>query len=145
MHLALPADSKRLRRMQAHCLDEVEEFVNISSALLINMGTLQSDWLAAKKLATAQVRTPLFKAACACSLKAAGSLNGSAPRVQAVATGKPWVLDPVGCGATQYRTRACVQMLGCKPTVVRGNGSEILALAGAAGSRHPHTLSHPCH
>jgi hypothetical protein len=29
--------------------------VNISSALLINMGTLQSDWLAAKKLATKQV------------------------------------------------------------------------------------------
>jgi hydroxyethylthiazole kinase len=43
------------------------------------------------------------------------------------------VLDPVGCGATTYRTAACVSMLKLQPTVVRGNGSEILALAGAAG------------
>ena len=48
--------------------------------------------------------------------------------------GKPWVLDPVGCGATAYRTAACVQLLACKPTVVRGNASEIMALAGAAGN-----------
>jgi hydroxyethylthiazole kinase len=53
--------------------------------------------------------------------------------VQAVALGKPWVLDPVGCGATTYRTAACVAMLRLRPTVVRGNASEILALAGAAG------------
>jgi hypothetical protein len=52
---------------------------------------------------------------------------------QAVALGKPWVLDPVGCGATTYRTSACVAMLKLKPSVVRGNASEILALAGAAG------------
>ena len=52
---------------------------------------------------------------------------------QAVALGKPWVLDPVGCGATPYRTRACLDMLHCRPTVVRGNGSEIMALSGAAG------------
>jgi hydroxyethylthiazole kinase-like sugar kinase family protein len=53
---------------------------------------------------------------------------------QAVAVGKPWVLDPVGCGATSYRTAACVAMLRQKPAVVRGNASEILALAGAAGA-----------
>jgi hydroxyethylthiazole kinase len=53
--------------------------------------------------------------------------------LQAVALGKPWVLDPVGCGATTYRTAACVNMLQLQPTVVRGNASEILALAGAAG------------
>jgi hypothetical protein len=34
---------------------QVEEFVAISSALLINMGTLASDWLAAKKLAAIRV------------------------------------------------------------------------------------------
>ncbi|KAL6759904.1 hydroxyethylthiazole kinase [Haematococcus lacustris] len=90
----------------AHSLDEVEDFVGISAALLINMGTLSSDWLASKKLAAKQ----------ACAL------------------GKPWVLDPVGCGATPIRTRACLDMLRCKPTVVRGNASEILALAGAAGT-----------
>lgn len=55
------------------------------------------------------------------------------PHTQAVALGKPWVFDPVGCGATPYRTAMCAALLACKPTVVRGNGSEILALAGAAG------------
>jgi hydroxyethylthiazole kinase len=43
------------------------------------------------------------------------------------------VLDPVGCGATPYRTAACLAMLRLRPAVVRGNASEILALAGAAG------------
>ncbi|KAJ9516239.1 hypothetical protein QJQ45_001150 [Haematococcus lacustris] len=79
----------------AHSLDEVEDFVGISAALLINMGTLSSDWLASKKLAAKQV--------------SAGQ-------------------------ATPVRTRACLDMLRCKPTVVRGNASEILALAGAAGT-----------
>lgn len=41
---------------QAHSLDEVEDFVKISSGLLINMGTLSSDWIASKKLAAKQVR-----------------------------------------------------------------------------------------
>ena len=43
------------------------------------------------------------------------------------------MLDPVGCGATPYRTRACLDMLRCGPAVVRGNGSEIIALSGAEG------------
>eukprot|EP00877_Chromochloris_zofingiensis_P014836 jgi/Chrzof1/9606/Cz04g09140.t1 len=90
----------------AHSLDEVEEFLGIASALLINMGTLSSDWVASSKLAA----------------------------TRAVALGKPWVLDPVGCGATTYRTAACVAMLKLKPTVVRGNASEIMSLAGAAGT-----------
>ena len=52
---------------------------------------------------------------------------------QAVKLGKPWVLDPVGCGATPYRTAACAALLRRKPAVVRGNASEVMALAGAAG------------
>lgn len=59
---------------------------------------------------------------------------------QAVSLGKPWVLDPVGCGATSYRTAACVAMLKLKPAVVRGNASEILALAGAAGGEEQPTV-----
>ena len=54
-------------------------------------------------------------------------------RAQAVKLGKPWVLDPVGCGATPYRTTVCTALLAASPTVVRGNGSEIIALARAAG------------
>ncbi len=37
------------------CVLQVEEFVGISAALLINMGTLSSDWLASKKLAAKRV------------------------------------------------------------------------------------------
>mmetsp|Transcript_10306 Transcript_10306/g.26846 ORF Transcript_10306/g.26846 Transcript_10306/m.26846 type:complete len:290 (+) Transcript_10306:111-980(+) len=88
-----------------HSLDEVEDFMKLASGLLINMGTLSSDWLASKKLAAKQ----------------------------AVALGKPWVLDPVACGATPVRTQACLDLLSCHPTVIRGNGSEIIALADAAG------------
>nr|BCL66148.1 hydroxyethylthiazole kinase [Volvox reticuliferus]BCL66216.1 hydroxyethylthiazole kinase [Volvox reticuliferus] len=90
----------------AHSLDEVESFIAISSSLLVNMGTLSPEWVAAKKLAAKK----------------------------AVELGKPWVLDPVGCGATPVRTASCLELLACKPTVVRGNASEILALAGAAGN-----------
>lgn len=91
--------------LQVHSVDEVESFASISSAVLINMGTLSSEWVASKKLAANKAR----------------------------ALGRPWVLDPVGCGATPYRTRACLDMLYCRPAVVRGNGSEILALSGAEG------------
>jgi hydroxyethylthiazole kinase len=49
--------------------------------------------------------------------------------------GKPWVLDPVGAGATPYRTHVARALARRGPTVVRGNASEILALVeeGRAG------------
>ncbi|MOA16308.1 Hydroxyethylthiazole kinase [compost metagenome] len=54
----------------------------------------------------------------------------------AVAAGKPWTLDPVAVGALAYRTRFCQQILSLKPAAIRGNASEILALAGmSAGGR----------
>mmetsp|Transcript_31834 Transcript_31834/g.57872 ORF Transcript_31834/g.57872 Transcript_31834/m.57872 type:complete len:155 (-) Transcript_31834:3231-3695(-) len=86
-------------------IEEVKDFTRISNALLINIGTLSPDQVA--------------------SFKAAAE--------EAVACGKPWVLDPVGCGATPYRTNICNLMLGYKPTLVRGNASEIIALSGALG------------
>jgi hydroxyethylthiazole kinase-like sugar kinase family protein len=79
------------------------------------MGTLSADWVAAMKLAAGR----------------------------AAAKGTPWVLDPVGCGATPYRTAACLAMLRLRPAVVRGNASEILALAGAAGERRPRSAPRP--
>lgn len=90
----------------AHALDEVEDFVGVADALLVNISNLSSDWNAAKKLAAKR----------------------------AVSLGKPWVLDPVGCGATPCRTASCLSLLDLGPSVVRGNASEILALAGAEGS-----------
>lgn len=45
-------------------------------------------------------------------------------------TGKPWVLDPVAIGIGSLRTQLLQQFKAYKPTVIRGNASEIIALAG---------------
>ena len=87
-----------------HSAEEVEEFAGIAAALVVNIGTLSPAWVAAMKLAAAR----------------------------AVARPIPWVLDPVGIGATGYRTQAAHALAGLRPTVIRGNASEILAMAGAA-------------
>ncbi len=88
-----------------HAPEEVEDFVAIASALVINIGTLSKDWVVGMEAAA-----------------------GAATRL-----GKPWVLDPVGVGATRYRDATTAKLLGLKPTIVRGNASEIMASARAAG------------
>jgi hydroxyethylthiazole kinase len=89
-----------------HALEEVEDFVAISDALAVNIGTLSPPWVAAMRLAVAKANL----------------------------LGKPWVLDPVGCGATPYRTKAAVELAALRPAIIRGNASEILSLAGQTGS-----------
>ncbi|SIS00935.1 hydroxyethylthiazole kinase [Microbacterium sp. RURRCA19A] len=55
---------------------------------------------------------------------------------EAVAAGTPWVLDPVAVGVLPVRTALAHDLLAARPAIVRGNASEILALAGAgAGGR----------
>lgn len=82
--------------------EEVEEFVSLASSLLINIGTLSSPWVTSMHKAAAKARE----------------------------LGKPWVLDPVGAGATSLRTKVATDLvLLRKPTVIRGNPSEIIALA----------------
>ena len=50
--------------------------------------------------------------------------------------GTPWVLDPVGVGGLAWRTSLAADLLQYRPTAIRGNASEIAALAGAgAGGR----------
>jgi hydroxyethylthiazole kinase len=88
-----------------HALDEVEDFVAISDALAVNIGTLSPPWVEAMRRA----------------VRAASEAR------------KPWVLDPVGCGATPYRTRTAAELAGLRPAVIRGNASEIMSLAGATG------------
>ena len=89
-----------------HAREEAADFVAIASALVVNIGTLSPPWVEAMHQ----------------SAQAAGAL------------GKPWVLDPVGCGATPYRTEVAVALAERRPTAIRANASEILALAGAANS-----------
>lgn len=54
------------------------------------------------------------------------------PRTAAAAfnAGKPWVIDPVGIGIGQQRTDLLLEVKQYKPTIIRGNASEIIALAG---------------
>lgn len=47
--------------------------------------------------------------------------------------GKPWVLDPVAVGIGSLRTELLRQFKVYKPSVIRGNASEIIALAGLWG------------
>lgn len=89
--------------IMAHAHEEVEELVNIASASVINIGTIDGYWLRGMMSAA----------------KAADEKN------------KPWVLDPVGAGATTYRTQNALRLIqNFHPSVIRGNASEIMALAG---------------
>ena len=87
----------------AHAHPEVEYMVTICSASVINIGTLDEYWVKSMELTAAK----------------AHNIN------------KPWVLDPVGAGATAFRDETAAMLLHYKPTVVRGNASEIMALAKA--------------
>ena len=90
--------------VMAHAEEEVEDMVGIASALVLNIGTLSPAWVSA-----------MAKAA-ACAAR----------------RGIPLVLDPVGAGATPYRTRVVQELLAvARPSILRGNASEILAVAGA--------------
>ncbi|MFA5629302.1 MAG: hydroxyethylthiazole kinase [Dehalococcoidales bacterium] len=48
-------------------------------------------------------------------------------------TGKHWVLDPVAIGIGSFRSQVLAQFKEYKPSVIRGNASEIIALAGLWG------------
>jgi hydroxyethylthiazole kinase len=82
--------------------EEVAEFVGIADALVINIGTLDSRTVESMMIAAAAANE----------------------------RGKPWVLDPVGAGATAYRTRTALDLLALKPAVLRGNAGEVMALGG---------------
>lgn len=87
---------------------EAELFAGVASGLLINLGTPTPEQRAAGREAVAGAR----------------------------ASGTPWVLDPVAIGVLPVRTALAQQLAELRPTAIRGNASEILALAGlSAGGR----------
>ena len=59
------------------------------------------------------------------------SIPAVAQRVQQL--GKSLVLDPVGIGLGSLRTRVLLALKSCKPAIVRGNASEVIALANLWG------------
>jgi hydroxyethylthiazole kinase len=89
--------------VMAHAREEVEEMVGLAGALVINIGTLSPHWVEA--------------------MLAAGRA--------ANARGIPVVVDPVGAGATAYRTETSKRLLDeVDVTVLRGNAGEIATLVG---------------
>lgn len=89
--------------VMAHAREEVADMARLASALVLNIGTLSPRWVEAMEIALGAARK----------------------------AGKPVVLDPVGAGATPYRTETAHALLNRGGiTVLRGNASEILALAG---------------
>jgi hydroxyethylthiazole kinase len=91
--------------VMAHAHEEVADMVGIAQALVLNIGTLEPYWIESMRLA----------------------LTAAAKR------GIPVVLDPVGAGATPYRNQSIELLLStAAPTVIRGNGSEIMSVAGSS-------------
>ena len=88
--------------LMAHAVEEMDDLTDIDAALVLNIGTLDPAWLE--------------------SMELAGTLMKK--------KGKPVVLDPVGAGASGLRTRSALRLLDTvRPDILRGNASEIMALA----------------
>lgn len=91
--------------VMAHAEEEVEEMCALASSLVINMGTLDARFVDAMLRAGRVARS----------------------------RGIPVVFDPVGVGATRYRTQSARRIMEeLRPTIVRGNASEIGMLSGAS-------------
>ena len=91
--------------VMAHAHEEVTDMAGIAQALVLNIGTLDPYWIESMRLAL----------------------------IAATQRGIPVVLDPVGAGATPYRNQSIGVLLStAAPTVIRGNGSEIMSVAGLA-------------
>ena len=89
--------------VMAHAREEVEEMAAIAGALVLNIGTLSPHWVDAMLLA--------------------GRIAND--------RGTPVVLDPVGAGATTYRTETAKRILDeIDVTVLRGNAGEVATLVG---------------
>jgi hydroxyethylthiazole kinase len=83
---------------------EIDDLVQISNAVVINLGTLNEEFI--------------FLSNKAC--------------IAATSLGKPLILDPVGAGASRYRTATCLDLLEQHQfSIIRGNASEIMALCGS--------------
>ncbi|TCO71653.1 hydroxyethylthiazole kinase [Rhodovulum euryhalinum] len=87
-----------------HAVEEAAEFTPLAAALTINIGTPSAPWVEGMQASARAARE----------------------------AGIPWVLDPVAVGATAFRRAAVARLLDHAPAAIRGNASEILALAGMA-------------
>lgn len=92
--------------IMAHAPEEMQEIVSIAGGLVLNIGTLSAPWIESMVCA------------------------GKYAHKRAI----PIMLDPVGAGASRLRTETAMRLINTAlPSVIRGNGSEIMALNGAGG------------
>ena len=82
--------------------EEAAEFIRYANGLVVNLGTPTTALVESMQLA----------------IREAHQLQ------------KPWVLDPIAAGALSWRGGLAASFLEYKPTVIRGNASEIIGLAG---------------
>lgn len=87
--------------IMAHAHPEIDEMTSLCASLVINIGTLDEYWV--QSMLSAAIKANQFN--------------------------RPFVVDPVGAGATRYRDSTLAKLLASRPTVIRANASEILALA----------------
>ena len=85
--------------------DEGEAMAELGGAMYINVGTL----------------LPVY----------ADTLPATAKRLHEL--NKPWVVDPVAVGMGKLRTQLLADFKPYKPTIVRGNASEVITLADVWG------------
>jgi hydroxyethylthiazole kinase len=89
--------------VMAHAPEEVADMVRLAGSLVLNLGTLSTPWLEAMQLAAAAANTSSI----------------------------PIVLDPVGAGATVFRSQQSLRFLkDFRIQILRGNLSEIASLCG---------------
>ena len=88
--------------------EEAVDFASIASSILINLGTPYPERLHAMRAAVHA----------------------------AIDKGTPWVLDPVAAGVIAWRDRVIQEFVALKPTVIRANASEVLAIAGIGHGGH---------
>jgi len=95
--------------------EEAGPFAAIAGSVLINLGTPYAETVAAMDRAVAA----------------------------ATEAGTPWVLDPVAAGALAWRTEIAGKFLAARPTVLRGNASEVMALTGGKGGKGVESVDSP--
>jgi hydroxyethylthiazole kinase len=93
--------------VMAHAPNEVEEMAAMANALVLNIGTLTDEWVA--------------------SMIKAGQ--------RAALADTPIILDPVGAGATTFRTASAQRIINqTRVHVIRGNASEIMSFSDSTGA-----------
>lgn len=90
--------------VMAHAPEEVADMAGIASAVVLNIGTLTTEFVASMKLAA----------------------------IAANRKGIPVILDACGAGATRYRDLKTFELLdSAQINIIKGNASEIARIAGA--------------